>query len=236
MTESFSKYLKDIANKGKYFDANGNEMYTYNVEYSAEHPGQWPYVLNTDNALYCYYCGQPEGAIHGYLCPYHADFYPKDKTYKCCHHCRHGSLVDLDTHPTPCHECANDAVDFMLLPTQLVEPKFPTIPDKENQVSPRKDILEEAITLITGDRNNQYGPPTQDFDRTAKALSAMGARWEGPTGEVRELLPHDIALIVAMVKISRIQNDPAKRDNWADLAGYTGCGWECVLEENKEDQ
>lgn len=97
------------------------------------------------------------------------------------------------------------------------------------QDSPRADVLDEARGLITGDRNNTYGPPMQDFTRTAGALSAYGYR--GPGG--RELQAHDVAIFVMAVKLSRLMWTPAKRDSWVDIAGYSGCGYECAAEEGK---
>lgn len=97
-------------------------------------------------------------------------------------------------------------------------------------LSPRADMLREAEKLVTGDRNNSYGPPTQDFKRTAGALTAFGYR--GPDG--RDLKAHDVALIVATVKMSRLMWTPQKRDSWVDGAGYFACGWECALTEDDE--
>ena len=93
--------------------------------------------------------------------------------------------------------------------------------------SPRIALLNGAKELITGDRQNQYGPPAQDFKRTADILNAMGYR--GPGG--RLLVPHDTALMVMAVKMSRLVWSPGKWDHWADMAGYSGCGWECIMEE-----
>jgi len=95
--------------------------------------------------------------------------------------------------------------------------------------SPRAALLDEAKGLVTGERNNQYGEPHQDFKRTAEALTAMGYR--GPGG--RELKAHDVAILVGMVKISRLMWQPDKRDSWVDWAGYAACGWDCVVEEQK---
>lgn len=100
-----------------------------------------------------------------------------------------------------------------------------------NSVSPRQELLEEAIGLITGSRNAQYGPPTQDFDRTSAALTAMGYRRIDPGDVILPLEPHDVAIIVMMVKISRLMSTPGKRDSWVDIAGYAGCGYECTTEE-----
>ena len=96
--------------------------------------------------------------------------------------------------------------------------------------SPRSDVLREAERLITGDRNNQYGPPDQDFRRSAEAFNAYGYR--GPDG--RPIQPHDIALLVILIKISRLMWTPDKRDSWADIAGYVGCGFECAVIEAAE--
>jgi len=97
--------------------------------------------------------------------------------------------------------------------------------------SPRADALEEAKGLITGDRNNAYGPPTQDFARTAGALNAYGYR--GPNG--RELRAHDVAIMIMAVKLSRLMWTPKKRDHWVDVAGYAGCGYECAITEEADN-
>jgi Domain of unknown function (DUF4406)/Domain of unknown function (DUF6378) len=112
-----------------------------------------------------------------------------------------------------------------------------------HKLSPRAELLRESEALITGDRNNQYGPPTQDFRRTADALTAYGYRHtqlpaSAPPCETcgaKALFPHDTAILVDTVKTSRIMWMPFKRDNWADKAGYTGCGYECTVEEMKAE-
>lgn len=96
--------------------------------------------------------------------------------------------------------------------------------------SPRAGVLDEARQLITGERNCTYGPPHADFQRTADAANAYGYR--GPGG--RLLAAHDVAILVSLVKISRLMWTPEKRDSWVDLAGYAACGWECVTETQKD--
>lgn len=98
-------------------------------------------------------------------------------------------------------------------------------PSKSSSV--RGDALDEAKALITGDRNNAYGPPWQDFSRTAGALNAYG--YQGPEG--RPLESHDIAIFVMAVKLSRLMWTPTKHDSWIDIAGYAGCGLECAIHD-----
>src|ERR1039458_9561847 len=89
-------------------------------------------------------------------------------------------------------------------------------------VSPRQSVLEEATQLITGDRNNAYGPPTQDFMRTAGMASAFGFQVNG-----EPLKSHHVAVFMNLLKMSRLAWMPTKRDSWGDTAGYSGCGGRC---------
>jgi hypothetical protein len=97
------------------------------------------------------------------------------------------------------------------------------------QLSPRADALTEAQALITGDRNSSYGPPTQDFQRAADAANAYGYR----AIDGRPIKSHDIAVLVMLVKLSRLVWTPQKRDSWVDIAGYAGCGYECAITETE---
>lgn len=99
----------------------------------------------------------------------------------------------------------------------------------KNTETPRGKVLTTANSLVNGDRNKQYGPPTQDFQRTADALNAYGYR--GPDG--RLLLAHDTAIIQMALKISRLMWTPGKEDTWVDVAGYAACGYECAV--NKDE-
>lgn len=85
-----------------------------------------------------------------------------------------------------------------------------------------EDVLEEALRITTGDRNNSYGPPDQDFARTAKI-------WEAILHT--KVRAKDIALCMIAIKLSRA-TWANKRDNWTDIAGYARCGFLCEQAEN----
>jgi hypothetical protein len=91
--------------------------------------------------------------------------------------------------------------------------------------NPRTSLLQEAESLVNGARDQQYGDPNDDFRKTALMWNVYinAIRKERP-----HLLPHDVAVLMMLLKISRIAWSPDKRDNWADLAGYAACGWDCV--------
>ncbi len=109
------------------------------------------------------------------------------------------------------------------------------IESEAERVQERKELLQEAIRAITKQRNNTYGPPTQDFQRTATINSSVGFRIVEADGTVRELKAHDVAIFMLGLKLSRLSWSPDHKDNWLDTAGYAGCGWECVVDEEREE-
>lgn len=80
-----------------------------------------------------------------------------------------------------------------------------------------EDILDEAARITRDDRQATYGPPDQDFARTAAMWSAL----KGVSFEARE-----VALFMIALKLSR-ETHQRKRDNWVDIAGYARCGSLC---------
>lgn len=95
----------------------------------------------------------------------------------------------------------------------------------------RTALLQDAERLINGDRNLQYGAPIDDFTVTAQMWESYLCRtMETRNVEAPTIEPHDVAVLLILVKISRLAQTPEKRDHWLDIAGYAGCGWECVTE------
>ena len=119
------------------------------------------------------------------------------------------------------------------------------------EISNRRQLLNDAADLIDGDRNVQYGDPIDDFRRTAaywslhiggvlhRKLNNYYGSDQLPeevlevVGFVEGLLdPHDVAIMMTLLKNSRLTWSPEKQDHWADGAGYYGCGWDCVVREH----
>ncbi len=93
--------------------------------------------------------------------------------------------------------------------------------------SPRRELLEEAADLIDGDRNVSYGSPTQNFQNIAELWNT---RFAHMLKDGEKFTAADVADSMILVKVARnIANQ--KRDNWADIAGYAGCGYEASLDD-----
>lgn len=87
----------------------------------------------------------------------------------------------------------------------------------------RPEILDTAKACVCGDREQDYGSPESNFqtiaDLWAAYLQACGV-------DIDFLEPHDVAAMLALLKIARIASGHGKLDNWVDLAGYAACGGE----------
>lgn len=86
----------------------------------------------------------------------------------------------------------------------------------------RAEILDTAKQCVCTDRQSQYGTPEDSFN-------TIGRLWEdylSAKGQRVDLKPHDVAAMMALLKIARIATGHGKADNWVDLAGYAACGGE----------
>jgi hypothetical protein len=82
-------------------------------------------------------------------------------------------------------------------------------------------ITLEAHRLVTGDRNDRYDHPSEDFSITGRIWGALLHRWRD-TDEA-DVPPELVGLMMVGLKMSRETYFPT-RDNRVDGAGY----WETV--------
>lgn len=107
-------------------------------------------------------------------------------------------------------------------------PLYPNDPDNPNKETPRQDVLREAEHLVSADRNQAYGEPTDNFATIAEMATSRfrhllrpGARFVGS----------DIGDFQIITKLAR-NVTMKKRDSYTDMAGYAACGYECTLNED----
>jgi len=72
------------------------------------------------------------------------------------------------------------------------------------------DFLKASARAI-GERRETYGSPREGFDRAAVIASALLDK---------QVLPHEIALILHAVKLARIASSPANPDHYIDGISY----------------
>lgn len=75
----------------------------------------------------------------------------------------------------------------------------------------RIDALKQAITLISEDRNQDYGDAAASFERIAQF-------WTIYLGH--KISCHDVANMMILLKASRLAHNPKHNDSLIDIAGY----------------
>lgn len=81
----------------------------------------------------------------------------------------------------------------------------------------REKILDVAKTQITGQREQDYGSPEDNF-------SIIADLWSVYTGA--SITPLDVAMMMVLLKVARIKNGGGTGDSFVDIAGYAACGGE----------
>ena len=88
----------------------------------------------------------------------------------------------------------------------------------------RKECLEQAAKCVLQNRQDQYGDVEDCFKKIARL-------WNAYLPSTIELEPFDVACMMALLKIARIQANPKHGDSWVDLAGYAACGADIAVPE-----
>lgn len=84
----------------------------------------------------------------------------------------------------------------------------------------REQTLSRALDVVSHRGNRQNGDPGPHFVKLAQLWSAYLGR---------EIGPQDVAVLLMLLKISRVSRSPAAFDHWVDICGYAACGYESVL-------
>lgn len=91
----------------------------------------------------------------------------------------------------------------------------------------REETLKKALKIVTGNRNEDYGPPERNLETIADFWTTyLSARMGVPV----DVKAHDVAVMNILQKVSRIVQTPEKEDTWTDIAGYAACGAEVTTE------
>lgn len=83
----------------------------------------------------------------------------------------------------------------------------------------RKECLDAAGKAVLTDRAREYGHPEDSF-------ALIAALWSRYTG--CDISTADVAAMMILLKLARVEGNPRHMDSWVDIAGYAACGAECA--------
>lgn len=142
---------------------------------------------------------------------------------------RHAALVELDAErkasvlvASPENSARQEHKTSVLAEAVGVSAEVQTSYEEHNDIPPqplatRGNLLDVAKTYITKDRQADHGDAEDNFSRIAQY-------WSVHLGT--PVKAHDVAVMMALLKVARIKQNPNHIDNWVDGAGYFACGGE----------
>lgn len=86
----------------------------------------------------------------------------------------------------------------------------------------RAEILNTALAAVE-QRGRSYGKPENNFARIARRWNLHLLNRHGVEPKLDAV---DVAVMMADMKLARLEETPTHDDSWVDLAGYAACGAE----------
>lgn len=91
-----------------------------------------------------------------------------------------------------------------------------------NREEIRKKILQEALDIVTGERQQQYGRPEDNFKTIAELWDSYLKR-----AKPARLSARCVADMMILMKVARLAGG-GTHDCYVDIAGYAACGGEIM--------
>lgn len=91
------------------------------------------------------------------------------------------------------------------------------------------DIATRAAELVGGDRDRQHGAKQDNFQRIATLWDAWLRIRKEPSAPIG---PHDVAIMMALLKAARTQSGAHNPDDAIDHCGYAACAGELLAVQN----
>lgn len=88
----------------------------------------------------------------------------------------------------------------------------------------RQETLEEALKIVTKDRQNAYGTPEDNFN-------CIAGLWSSYLGT--PITAQQVAVLMILLKVARSKSSPDYADNYVDICGYAACASEVSTETSK---
>ena len=90
------------------------------------------------------------------------------------------------------------------------------------KIKEAKQLLMSAHILVSGQRHKDYGDKVENHTNIAKLWSAY---------KDVEITPHDVAIMMCLLKIARTKLGAVSEDTYVDGSAYMAIAGECKLNE-----
>ena len=97
-----------------------------------------------------------------------------------------------------------------------------------NKDNYRTRLLDEASNLINGDRQDEYGPPADNFQRVADLWNAFGDQ------DNAEIEAWQVCVFLALLKVARLSGPKPSWDTFVDASAYFALAGEIFMQRKRD--
>jgi len=90
-------------------------------------------------------------------------------------------------------------------------------------------ILGKAEEIVNGERQATYGGAFGNHQRIANLWNAYG---DGKYQSWQSINPVDVAIMMMLLKVARLEESPSHEDSYVDIAGYAEVAYRCVTKKD----
>lgn len=94
----------------------------------------------------------------------------------------------------------------------------------------RNEILDSAMECVMKDRAATHGEAEDNFNTIADLWNAY-LKSKGLMPKDKGMDGKDTAVLMILMKVSRLVTSPEHSDHWVDIAGYSACGGSIATKE-----
>ena len=98
-------------------------------------------------------------------------------------------------------------------------PKEVFVKEQNDKQFKRSKILMTADKLVSKERASEHGEAMHNF-------VAISDLWNGYLGLNKFITPQDVPMLLALLKMARIKENPDNIDNYIDICGYSALAGE----------
>jgi hypothetical protein len=92
------------------------------------------------------------------------------------------------------------------------------------------DVIAEALRIVGGNRQTTHGDKLVNHRNIADLWNGyLGDRLGGTIID-----PHDVAVMMILLKVARTKHGALNRDDYVDIAGYAGVACEIMMRDGSE--
>ena len=141
----------------------------------------------------------------------------------------YGPARSMECRPGDILEVTPDYYKNLMLQQAQAYQDAPPVEDRKAVRMTKDSVTDEVRATVCGPREESYGGPEDNFGRIARHWTAfLHNRFGNEHAANVCLTASDVAALMILMKVARLEYNIQHHDSWVDAGGYAVCGAVCA--------